>query len=369
MVGRKDAQIWTSKVNQAGTPEIALPTASQFIVDSIDDATSFWAKHGGSEHHLKLGRARIILRLIGSAIGETVLPTLRHALADPDAASDAVIYAIDSQNTGFAGPPQDWPFETLSDQGRQRVHWTGPDGLALSSDESRGIWHLYDGAKQTGLYWIRAAQDLPFWEAASPLRHHIHWVSLQKDQGMLHAAVIAKGEAGAMLVGRGGSGKSTMTAAAMRQGWRSTGDDFVLVTNQPEPVSYPLYDMIKLSGMAENMFAEITASALNPQRRSDEKMLARMSDHANGAFVEALPIKAAFALTLTGKPQSRIGRTSSFQIVSAVAASSSVILRTGLKETFAFTSDMVRKLPCFRFEVGNDPLEALDVLDNFMGEI
>lgn len=344
------------------------PTADapRFIADSIDKASAFWSRNGGEERHVLLGRARIALRMMGRSIGEVVLPTLRHAIVDADAEPDAVIYAIDSETAGFPPPPESWPFETDSENGHLRIHWTEQAGPAMSSDESRGIWHLHDRAKGVGLYWIRSVRDLPFWEAASPLRHHIHWISMGKAQGMLHTAVVSPGTGGAMLVGRGGSGKSTMTAAALRRGWRVTGDDFVLVTLDPVLRSYPLYDMIKLSGMAETMFSEFTAEAINPDRQPDEKMLARISGRETGGLAETLPITAAFALRLSGAERSTIRRTSNFEIVSAVAASSSLILRTGMRETFAFTSALARALPCYRFDVGSNPLEALDTLEGFM---
>lgn len=346
-----------------GEPAAAAP---EFIADSIEEAVAFWSRNGGEERHIVLGRARIALRMMGRSIGNVVLPTLCHAVVDADAEPDAVIYAVDSETAGFAPPPEAWPFETDSENGHLRIHWTEQAGPAMSSDESRGIWHLHDRAKGVGLYWIRSARDLPFWEAASPLRHHIHWISMEKAQGMLHAAVVSAGSGGAMLVGRGGSGKSTMTAAALRRGWRVTGDDFVLVTLDPAPESYPLYDMIKLSGMAESLFDEFSTEALNPDRLPDEKMLARISGGETGGFADRLPITAAFALRLTGAERSAIQKTSSFEIVSAVAASSSVILRTGFRETFAFTSALARKIPCYRFDVGSNPLEALDTLESFM---
>lgn len=350
----------------SGHGEPAGGAAPQFIADSIDEASAFWARNSGKECHIVLGRSRIALRMMGSSIAEVVLPTLRHAVVDADAEPDAIIYAVDSETAGFPAPPETWPFETDSENGRLRIHWTEQAGPAMSSDESRGIWHLHDRAKGVGLYWIRSARDLPFWEAASPLRHHIHWISMDKAQGMLHAAVVSAGAGGTMLVGRGGSGKSTMTAAALRRGWRVTGDDFVLVTLDPTPQSYPLYDIIKLSGMAETMFDEFSAEALNPDRLPDEKMLARISGRETGNFADRLPITAAFSLRLTGAERSAIQKTSSFEIVSAVAASSSLILRTGLRETFAFTSSLARKVPCYRFGVGRDPLEALDTLEGFM---
>jgi HprK-related kinase A len=61
---------------------------------------------------------------------------------------------------------------------------------------------------------------------------------------LLHAATVAKGDRAIILTGESGSGKSTMSAVLMSEGWRFMGDEFALLDPEtgmlhpfPRPVS------------------------------------------------------------------------------------------------------------------------------------
>jgi HprK-related kinase A len=49
---------------------------------------------------------------------------------------------------------------------------------------------------------------------------------------MLHAAAVARGDAGVLLIGRSGSGKSTLCAACVMNGWRLLSDEIALISPQ-----------------------------------------------------------------------------------------------------------------------------------------
>ena len=345
------------------------PAQSAFICDNVRGAELLWQRSGGIEHVYHFGGLSIRVRLIGGSLEHVIGPVLGHAM-DPTAhhEGDAVIYAVDSAVTAFPDPPADWPFEVDSEDGNLRTCWQPELGLALSSDESRGIWHLMDLESMTGLYWTRNGAVLPVWEFGSPLRHFIQWTAQRNGRSMIHAAALSPGSnrPGVLLAGAGGSGKSTMTAAAIEAGWLTTGDDFVVVQIQPGPVTYPVFDVMKLIGNAEAEFPEIADHAINSHRMPNEKALVHISALGGSQFVPSLNVSAALSLTLTHTPGSRIEPTGKMQLVAALAPSTMKILRTGLRETFSFCSDLVRHLPCYQFNIGNNPREGLGVLRDFI---
>jgi len=207
---------------------------------------------------------------------------------------------------------------------------------------------------------------LPYWEFGSPLRHFIHWACLKSDIAMIHGAVIGLDQRGIMLTGAGGSGKSTMTAAAISRGWQTTGDDFVLVSMPPQLTSFPIFDVMKLTGMAEDMFADQVAMATNRNRKKGEKALIPVSGAAGTNFVSSLPIEAVFSLQLTGAETSHIETLSKVDAVAALAPSTMNILRTAMPETLKHCSLLARALPTYKLLVGTNPLEGLSVLQAFL---
>ena len=146
-----------------------LHSQSDFIRGNLEAARLFWRNTGGIERIYKLGGLPIRVRLIGGSIEQVVGHVLAHSLQP--AADDMIastIYAVDSAMTGFPEPPPDWPFEVDTADGNLRTCWKPELGLAMSSDESRGIWHLMDLEAMEGLYWATNGSNLPGWEYGSP---------------------------------------------------------------------------------------------------------------------------------------------------------------------------------------------------------
>lgn len=342
---------------------------SAFIRDSLRNARRLWQHTGGMERVYSFGGMTLRVRLIGGSLQQVVEPVLAHALQPAaEHSSDAAIYALDSALAGCPAPPANWPFEVETEDGNLRTCWKPELGLAMSSDESRGIWHLMDLEMMEGLYWVSDASTLPGWEYGSPLRHFIQWTAQANGQSMVHAAAVSPGPGrpGVLLVGAGGSGKSTMTAAAIEAGWLTTGDDFVIIQAKSRPVTYPVFDVMKLIGNAEMEFPEIAGHAINTSRAQDEKALVPITAVGKSQFTRSLGVCAALSLSLAHAPGSRIEPAGKTQLVAALAPSTMKILRTGLRETFSFCSELVRLLPCYSFTVGNDPREGLSALRNFI---
>jgi hypothetical protein len=342
---------------------------ARFVAAQLDEAERAWASVGGSEQTYDLGGCRLCVRFVNGSLQDLVLPVLSHAqCSKAPAAVDVVIYAIDASSSDFSSPPEAWPFAEEETQDYQRVCWRPDERIAFTSDESRGIWHLHDFASNRGLYWIRNSQNLPFWEAGSPLRHAIHWATMSVSQAMIHAAAIGTGERGFLLTGAGGSGKSTTTAAAIERGWLTTGDDFVLVSTAGEITASPIFDVMKLTAMSMDWFPGHSRHALNIPSEPHEKTLVPLSAVAEQRFVRKLPVHALLCLQLTGAETSTFELASKTKAIAALAPSTMNILRTAMPETLAACCAIARALPTILFKVGRDPFEAVAALETLAKE-
>jgi len=338
------------------------PKAS-FVRQNICAAERKWIAQGGVEKYFRFGPCYIAVRFIGGSVHNTVTPVIAHAEVDnvPEKV-EATVYAVDTAATDFPAPPSDWPFEIETTQDHQRICWLPDEGIAFTSDEARGIWHLYDITGKQGLYWIRDVTQLPFWEPGSPLRHFIHWATQSVDCAMIHAAAVGYANRGFLLTGAGGSGKSTTTAAAVSQGWSTTGDDFTLVNPHGEATAFPIFNVMKLTDQSLTWFADFVGHAKNQPTAPDEKTLISLSAVAGEKFVARLPVHALLSLELTGEETSEFEAMSKRQAVAALAPSTMNILRTGMPETLTACSAIARNLPTIKFKVGRDPAEAVRAL-------
>ncbi len=335
-----------------------------FIDNGISIAEDTWRSLGGSEHHYRFGPVTVAVRIMGNALVDVIDPAIHHrCLENPPAKISGMVYALDATAVGVSLPPEDWPFKTDTRDHLQRVHWQPSEGLALASDEPRGIWHLFDLNRRVGLYWIRSATDLPSWEPGAPLRYFIHWLALLEGAQLVHAAGIERDGRGLLLTGAGGSGKSTTTAAAVASGWYTAGDDFVLIDGLTHPLAYGIYDTVKLSGMALEIMPHIANCAVNPQRPADDKARIHLCQSHSNQLVETMPISALLSIRIAHSKVTRIVPTSKAAIMRALAPSTLFLLRTGMQESFARITVLIRQLPCYSIELGRDPFEAVDALE------
>ena len=93
-----------------------------------------------------------------------------------------------------------------------------------------GHFELYDPARREGVRILRAPDAFPAWEPTSPLANFVAWMNEQAGGIMVHAATLAVSNGrGALICGRGGSGKSLLTLAGILSGLESAGDGYVIV--------------------------------------------------------------------------------------------------------------------------------------------
>jgi len=122
--------------------------------------------------------------------------------------------------------------------------WTEDVLATYSSDYS--TLSMFDRSSNRGLFWVRSAKDLPEWEFGAPLRNVLTWALLDRGLHLVHAAGVGVAGEGVMISGPGGAGKSTTTAVCLQAGFKTTGDDYCVISPNQPPKIYSLYGMMKL---------------------------------------------------------------------------------------------------------------------------
>ena len=120
-----------------------------------------------------------------------------------------------------------------------RAHHNGGTGLTVVYDPSSGeAWR-----------WMRPGSPLPWWERAAPMRAVLYWFLEQHQRTFLHGAAVSDGRAAAMLVGPGGSGKSSTALACLLAGMDYLGDDYLRrLPRRPAPCVLPVWHRQSAAG-------------------------------------------------------------------------------------------------------------------------
>ena len=156
-----------------------------------------------------------------------------------------------------------------------------------------------------------------------------------------------------LLVGRGGSGKSTTAVACLLDGMMYAADDYVMLRASPEPYASSLYCTAKLDPIQAARFPELQP-ALRGGSAPGEKVLAFMHAFRPDQVVGGFPVRAVLAPVVTGGSSTTLREMRAAEALAALAPSTVLQLPIPDASVFGAIADVVRSVPSFRLELGSD---------------
>jgi len=357
-------------------PKIADAAAAWPPTDKFEDAPSQWrrwffdsmadgftsALHSEEEtaRDLRIGGKTIRLRFAGQAHTHELTRAFAHLASEAKQQPDLDISMWDASQ---AAPPafllkayltamtHAW-WEFLNPRG-ELIDFHGHPLMAAYHPGS-DVLSLLDCERNAGLYWRRTA-SIPYYEAASPLRTLLHWWFRGQGMQFVHAAAVANGGAGVLLVGKGGSGKSTAALACVDAGFQYAGDDYAMVQLHPHPRVHSLYNSCKLVGDDDvARFPGLAARVWNARRTQDEKATLFLHEHWPGQVTRDFALKAIVIPRVTGKRETSLTSCRGFEALTAIAPSTMAQLPSSDAQDLHFLKELVQAVPSFVMETGTD---------------
>jgi hypothetical protein len=171
----------------------------------------------------------------------------------------------------------------------------------------------------------------------------------------VHAAAIGnEAGAGILVVGRGGSGKSTTALTSMLAGMKYAGDDYCLLEPGAVPVVHSLYASAKLHGDHLKHFPELEPKLANPHRIELEKGVLLLGEHFPHRIVTRLRPLAIVVPRITHQPETAVVPTGRPRALAALAPSSLLQLAATREESLRLMAELVRILPAFELQLGTE---------------
>jgi hypothetical protein len=293
------------------------------------------------------GRA-VTCRFAGEAM-VGVGRALDHLLA-PAPEPGLTIDIWDSESTGTGTPPllgeqlstEDGPMYYYERDGVQALNrWRT---LSVLDAESAQAW-----------FWAPSPDAMLSWDRAAPLRAILHWWLGRHGVLQLHGGAVGTADGGVLLVGRGGSGKSTTSLASLLAGLRYAGDDYVAVAPRPEPWVHSLYSSGKLEDHQLARFPRLGGAVGNPEREAGEKPVVYVEEAAPGAAVAGFPLRAILVPRVVAQvPETRAVPRPGGATLAALAPSTIFQLHPPQPDALGEMAALVGRVPCFTLELGSD---------------
>ena len=233
------------------------------------------------------------------------------------------------------------------------------DRAIFRSEALRLVYHigpgmltaLAPGAGQAWV-WIADVTDLPFWEKAAPFGVVWRWWLAEVGHTVLHAGTVATGAGGVLLVGSGGSGKSTASIACLEDGFRYAGDDYVVL----DPDGSTIHSLYGTGKLEHEHLDRVTNPRGDSVPNPDvPKRVLMLADSHPDLVVPSLSVHAVLAPRLRPQRQQTTFRPiSSAEAIRATAPSSMIQLPDGKQRDLAAIAGLVRALPAYSLELGSD---------------
>lgn len=308
----------------------------------------------------------IRLRFSSPTLVPLITPALDHLAAQRCQAPDLTVCLWDSASTGIGMPAPPWSSEDYAARGE--ISGYSNDRIHTVFDLGSGVLSMLDVERDLAIFWIRDADRLPYWESGAPLRIIFHWWMRRHDNQLTHAAAVGTAEGGVLLVGRGGSGKSTSALACLDSNLSYVSDDYCLVRPHPVPHVYSIYSSGKLTFGSLEKFPCLEPVFSQVRTIKADKLLFFLGEKYHGKITSGFPLRAILLPHVTGGTETSVRPVSQIAALRALAPSSIFQLAGAGRSEFEALARLVKSIPCYALELGRDLKRIPEVISDLLAE-
>ena len=216
-----------------------------------------------------------------------------------------------------------------------------------------GILSLIDKSRNLALVYIQNLEPSVY-KSASPFHLVLHWWLREKRLYVIHSAAIGLEQGAALLIGRSGAGKSTSALACLQNGMKFIADDRCVVSLDPEPVVYALYNSGKVFPGQMDHFPDFQNSIINPEAQTPEKNLMFVHQFDPERIALQLPVRVIFLSRLTHQKETTLSSVKLMEVCQVLAVST-MLYTPGWSQTDLKASvQLVQSVPCYAINLGED---------------
>lgn len=310
------------------------------------------AAQGRRRVHRKVIAGRnICFQFAGEHLKDDVLTPFAH-LPDgaPSAETELTVLVWDQSSTGVPLPECPVPLEEFADRGVMH---------GLCGTYGDGVFQYFD--KERSLAVLFVVDKIPQWARKCPLLHVFGWWAQHNGCLLLHAAVVGKGGRGVLLLGRGGSGKSSTTLAALLNGFSLASDDYILLDRK---TGHSLYCTASLEYDDRDRFPQLDQCGMEPGWK-DRKATFVLMPEFESELVPALELVGAVALRVAPT-------TPALQVLpkgrALLALAPSTLLQAThpSQEQLSAMSSLLRSIPTYLLHLSRPVEGALKELEGIL---
>lgn len=318
------------------------------------------ATHVGDGHVVETaaGPLPLSIRFASPALADAFGPAFAASPAACGADADAGWQLAVASGSAGTPPPALVP---AARGGDMRLS-AGEDAYALWMGRHAPTLYAVDRVRRRALYWVEDPAAIPAWERSRPFLPIIQVMLDATPWIAVHAAAVAREGGAVMLTGPGRAGKTTLSLAALKAGWRFAGDDYVLLRTDAPQVA-PLFATARLRDDMAARFPWIGAVLREvSQELGERRHELVLAGRPELGVIGGAELKAVLLLDRRGAEAPEFGAASRTAVLSTLMANT-LVATPGYEA--ARTAKVMRLLAMLRprrFDPGAGFGPALDAL-------
>ncbi len=310
------------------------------------------AAGGQSTRQYQIGNHDIQLCFAGLALLPLLCPAFEHLAKSSESSSALKVFLWDSESTGIDIPCPPWDVEDFV---RREEIWRFCDQrFRITFNPRNSTYDLMDMDQNLAIYQVRTLSQLQQYESGAPLLQILEWWFDRHKEYILHAGAVGFPEGGVLLVGKGGSGKSSTAMACLDSGLFYVSDDNCLLTNSEQPYVASLYNSAKVCLNEIGRFS-LPKTALSLQTYTNtDKALFFLSEYKSAKILSGFPVRAVLIPQITGSPNTDLISVSPSKALLSLAPSTIFHIPGIENHAFRSMSRLVKQVPCYVLKLGTD---------------
>jgi hypothetical protein len=301
----------------------------------------------------------VILQFANERLANVIEPTFRHLKTEVTGGEDLCIRVWDRACSNL---PE--PMLPLLERHMGSTHFAG--AVQCIVDQATRRIEAYHPTRRCGLLYVPDLSQLDPGYAAAPLRALLHWWAIDHGWLLLHAGCVATDEGAALLVGRGGSGKSTTVLGCISSAFGLLSDDYCLyIPGEPSRV-HSLFGSSKIDSQAIALMPSLGSAFDGAPTDPRGKRIIQIRDHFPGSWRVEAPLRVIIVPQIGSGRGCTAERINPADALRALAPSTIFQLAGGRARAFEQMARLVRMLPCWRLVIGPDPRTAREPISKII---
>lgn len=315
--------------------------------------------------------AGLILRLkfAGDILLPTFLPAISHLLIDNHSENPTYTIEIwDSTSTHCDFPESPCSINDIELRGEIKGFKSNRFESAFFTHAR--MLHLLDHETKSGIVCIVDPSSIPAFELACPLRGIFSWILRRHNIILLHAAAVGTIDGTVLIGGNSGAGKSSTALRCLVGGLNYLGDDICAISVENNIAkAHSVYSSGKTLSKDLPNFPELLPAIHAHFDEHFEKEIFFFNSLFSNKLQSLAPIKAVVLPHQNAELPISFQKCSFAQALSIMSSSTKSLLPDAGNEMYHVLSAVLHLVPCYRFNLGNDPSKIATTIERFISQL